>query len=93
MRLAFNTPLTKIVFSVQNYLALVTSCPFLPPASAVEVIETEPSVCVSVCPCVNTLTAEPIDVRSQNLVHGLTLMTSRTGSMFKVIGQRSRSSS
>ena len=67
----------------------------LPPASAVEVIETELSVClcVSVCPCVNTLTAELIDVQSQTLVQGLTLMTSRTSSMFTVIGQRSRSSS
>ncbi len=34
---------------------------FLPPASAVEVIESEPSFCVSVCVCVcvNTLTAKP----------------------------------
>ncbi len=62
---------------------------FLPPASAVEVSKTEPSVCVSVC--VGTLKAERIDVWSQNLVQGLTLMTSRRRSMFKVIGQRSYS--
>ena len=37
----------------------------LPPASAVEVIESEPcfSVCVSVCLSVSTLTAEPFDLR------------------------------
>ena len=32
----------------------------LPPASAVEVIESEPSFCV--CVCVSTLTAEPFDL-------------------------------
>ncbi len=51
------------------------------------------AVCLCVCPCVNTLMAEPTDVWSQNLVQGFTLMTSRTRSMFKIIGQRSRSSS
>ena len=51
---------------------------FLPPASAVEVIETEPFVCVCVCECVcvclfvSALTAEPFDIWSQNLVQGLT---------------------
>ncbi len=50
-------------------------------------------VCVSVCQCVGTLTAERIDVRSQNFVQGLTLMTSRGSLMVKVIGQMSRSSS
>ncbi len=59
---------------------------FLHPASAVEVIKTGPSVC-------GTLTAEQIDVWSQNLVEVLTLMTSWRGSMVKVIGQRPRSSS
>ncbi len=34
----------------------------------------------------NTLMAEPISVRSQNLVQGLTLMTSQTSLMVKVIG-------
>ena len=36
---------------------------------------------------------EPIDIRLQNLVQGLTLMISWTSLMVKVIGQRSRSSS
>ncbi len=49
------------------------------------------SACVSECQLVNTLTAELIDLRSQNLVHQLTLMTSQVGLMVKVIGQRSRS--
>ncbi len=31
----------------------------LPPVSAVQVIESEPSLCVCVCVCVSTLTAEP----------------------------------
>ncbi len=61
---------------------------FLPPASAVEVIKTEPSVCLFV----GTLTAKPIDLRWQNLEQRLTLMTSQACSMFKVIGQRSKSS-
>ncbi len=63
-----------------------------------EVIKTEPSVgvCVSQsgCQCVNALTAEPIDIRSQNLVQGLTLimlMISWATLIVKVIGQRSRS--
>ncbi len=55
----------------------------LPPASAVEVIKTEPSVCLSV----STLTAEPFGVRSQNLAQGLTLIISRTSSKVKVKGQ------
>ncbi len=51
---------------------------FLPPASAVEVIETEPFVCLSVCMClfVSALTAEPFDTWSRNLVEGLTLIIS-----------------
>ena len=36
---------------------------FLPPASAVEVIESEPCVCVSVCVSVSTLKAELFDLR------------------------------
>ena len=55
----------------------------LPPASAVEVIETVPSVCL----CVNTLRAEALDIWSGNLVQGLTLMISRTRLMVKVKGQ------
>ncbi len=43
------------------------------------------SVSVCVCQCVGTLTAERIDVRSQNLVQGLTLMTSLGSLMVKVI--------
>ena len=34
---------------------------------------------------------EPFEVRTPNFVQGLTLMISRSGSMVKVIGQRSRS--
>ncbi len=37
---------------------------FLPPASAVEVIESVLSVCVSVC----ALTTEPFDVRTRNVL-------------------------
>ncbi len=33
-------------------------------------------VCLFVCQFLNTLTAEPTDVQSQNLVQGLILMTS-----------------
>ena len=48
-------------------------------------------MCLCVCLFVGTLTAEPFDISSQNLVYGLTLMISRTSLMVKVIGQRSRS--
>ena len=48
-------------------------CEFLPPASAVEVIESEPSVCVSVCLSVNTLTAKPFDLWPWFWVWKLTL--------------------
>ena len=44
-------------------------------------------VCVSVCQCVGTLTAERFEVHSQNLAQGLTLMTSRGSLMVKVKGQ------
>ena len=54
--------------------------------SAVEVIEAVLSVCVCMCPCVSTLTAEPFDVGSQNLVQGFTLMISWASSMVKVKG-------
>ena len=47
-------------------------------------------MCVCVCVCVSALTAELIEVWSQNSTEGLTLMTSRTSLMVKVIGQRSR---
>ncbi len=67
----------------------------LPPASAVEVIETVLSVCVCVCvcvcPCVSALAAEPFDIWSQNLVQGMNLMISWMSLMVKVKGQRSRS--
>ncbi len=36
--------------------------PLLPHASAVEVIESEPSFCLCVCVCVSTLTAKPFDL-------------------------------
>ena len=55
----------------------------LPPAAVVEVIETEPFVCLFV----SALTAEPIDIWSRNLVHGLTLIISQTSLLVKVIGQ------
>ena len=48
-------------------------------------------VCLSVCPCVNTLSVEPIDILSQNLVQGLTLMISWKSLMVKVVGKSSRS--
>ncbi len=63
----------------------------LPPASAVEVIETEPFVCLCVCVCVcqlvSTLTAERINVRSRTLAQGLPLMKSWTSFMVKVKDQ------
>ena len=48
---------------------------------------TNRAVCLCVCLCVSTLTAGQIDVRSKNLVQGLTLMTSQMSLMVKVIGQ------
>ncbi len=48
-------------------------------------------VCVCVCASVSALTADPFDIWSRNLVQGLTLMTSWTSLLVKVIGQRSRS--
>ncbi len=61
----------------------------LSPVLAVEVIKTVLSicVCVSVFLIVSTLTAEPFEVCSLNLVPGLTLMISWTSSKFKVKGQ------
>ena len=50
----------------------------LPPASAVEVIESVLSVCLSVCPSVSTLTAEPFDARSRNLTCMSTWTISRS---------------
>ena len=49
-------------------------------------METEPFVCVCVCLCqlVSTLMAERIDVRTQNLVQGSTLIKSWTSLMVKV---------
>ncbi len=49
------------------------------------------SVCVCVCASVSSLTAEPFDVRTRNLVQALTLTISWMSSKVKVIGQRSRS--
>ena len=57
---------------------------FLPPASAVEVIESVPSVCVSVCQHSHNWT-----VLTQNLTCRSTWTISRSSLMFKVIGQRS----
>ena len=45
------------------------------------------SVCLSVCQCANAPMAEAIDVWSQNLVQGLTFVTSWTSLMVKVKGQ------
>ncbi len=57
---------------------------FLSPTSAVEVIETVPPVCVSVCVGLLVLALS-------QLAQGLTLRISCTSSMVKVIGQNSRS--
>ncbi len=62
-----------------------------PPASAVEGIKSVPCVCVCVCSSVSALPAEPLKIRTQNLVEGLTLTISWISSKVKVIGQRSRS--
>ena len=81
------------VYALSLYnLVISVPDPFLPPASAVEVIKTEPSVCVSVCVSVSVLTAEPFDIRSRNLVQGLTLIIPWRSLKVKVIGHRSRSS-
>ena len=48
-------------------------------------------MCVCVCLFVSALTADPFDLWSQNLVHGLTLIISWMSSKVKVIRQRSRS--
>ncbi len=65
----------------------------LPPTSAVEVINTEPCVCVRPCVClsVSALMAKPCCIWSRNLVQGLAMIISWTSSKVKVIGQRSRS--
>ncbi len=57
-----------------------------PPVSVVEGMESVPSVCVSVY----ALMAEPFDIRFQNMVEALTLI-SWMSSKVNVIGQRSRS--
>ncbi len=82
---------TPFVLFVQNLPQKGNIHPFSPPASAVEVIKTVPSVCVCVCLSVSALTAEPCVVWSQNLAQGLTLIISWMSSKMKVIGQRSRS--
>ena len=48
-------------------------------------------MCICVCASVSALTAEPFDIWSLNFVQGWTLITSQTGLLVKVIGQRSRS--
>ncbi len=63
----------------------------LPPTSAVEVIVSVPCFCVSACQLVSALTAKPLDIWTQKLVGELSLIKSRTSSLVKVIGQRSRS--
>ncbi len=45
--------------------------------------------CVCVCASVSSLTSEPFDLRTQNLVHALTMMISQMSSKVKVIGLRS----
>ncbi len=59
---------------------------FFPHVSVVEGMESVPSVCVSVY----ALMAEPFDIRFQNMVEALTLI-SWMSSKVNVIGQRSRS--
>ncbi len=51
--------------------------------SAVEDMESVPSVCVPV----NALTAEPFGIQSKNLVEALTLIISWMSTKVKVIGQ------
>ncbi len=63
---------------------------FLPPASAVEVIESVLSVCLWVCPSVSTLTTKSFEVRTRNFACVLTWTISRSSSRVKVIGQRSK---
>ena len=61
---------------------------FLPPVSAVEVIESSRlSVRLCVCPSVSTLMTEPFDVQTRNLTSWLAWTISRSGLMAKVIGQ------
>ncbi len=81
---------------LNNYLCdpsliVIIFCFIFPPASAVEGIKSVPSVRLCVCLSFSSLTPEPFDVRTQNLVEGLTLTISQMSSMVKVIGQRSRS--
>ena len=59
---------------------------FLPPASAVEVIESELWVCVCVCQHSH---AKPFDLWPWFLVWRLTLTLVRLGLLVKVVGQRS----
>ncbi len=59
----------------------------LPPASAVQVIESVPSFCLLVC----ALTAEPFEIPTRNVVWASSWSISRMSSMIKVIGQRSKS--
>ena len=66
-------------------------CSLLPPASAVEVIESVPSVGVCVCLFVNALKSEVFNIGTWNLVCGTSVTMTQTSSKVKVIGQRSRS--
>ena len=52
---------------LHNY---ITGFYLLPPVSVVEVIETVPSACL----CVSALMAQPLDLRTLNVVQGLTLI-------------------
>ncbi len=56
MYVAFSLIFFMVMLNWRNYFA------FLPPASVVEVIESEPSFRECVCLSVNTLTAEPFDL-------------------------------
>ncbi len=49
-----------------------------------------PSVCLSVCPSISTLTTEPFDIQTRNLTCRSACTISRSSLMVKVIGQRSR---
>ena len=85
--------LFKIYVKFKNIHWLVFICNlFFPPASAVEGIKSFPSVRLSVCLSVSTLTSERLDIRIRNLIGILTLMLYRISSKVKVIGQWARSS-
>ncbi len=86
---------TIVGFSELAQVLVPLALLLLPPAPAVEVIKTEPSMCDYGCVSVCLLALSLLNRLTQGhqMVQGLTLMTSRTGLMVKIIGQSSRSSS